>query len=266
MSSEPSESMIEDADLPRDFVGSVAHGMAVLACFDRHHAQMTLSEVSERTAMSRAGARRYLLTLAHLGYIEQNGRLFRLTPKILELGYAFMSTMPLAEIAQPYLDRIARQTDETCAIAILDDFHVVHLASATTRRQLAPTVTIGRRFSALHNSTGRVLLACMDEAAREAFLADVKIDKPTQWSISTAAKLREELDRVRKQGYAIVDQEAEPGLRSAAVPIVNKRGEAIAALNVITNIAAVSAEHLQNDLLPVIQKVGAEISAAIVTA
>ncbi|NKF23578.1 IclR family transcriptional regulator domain-containing protein [Solimonas marina] len=249
---------------PSDFVGSVAHGLAVLRSFDHDHFQMTLSEVSARTGMTRAGARRYLLTLAHLGYVEQSGRLFRLTPKVLELGYAFMSTMPLADIAQPYLDRLTARTGEVSAIAVLDGREVVHLAVATpAQRQLLPKVTIGRRFNALYNSTGRVLTACRDDKPLEQQLGGAKLTKLTNWSIDNKAALLDELRRVREQGYAIVDQESEEGLRSLAVPIRNKQGRPVAAINIITNIATVSSEELTNRLLPVLHEAADELSRAI---
>lgn len=262
----PAEVASIEKDSPRDIVGSVAHGLAVLRSFDREHPQMTLSEVSERTGMTRAGARRYLLTLAHLGYVEQSGRQFRLTPKVLELGYTFFATMPLSEIAQPYLDQITAQTGETSAIAILDDHHIVHLAWARPPRQLAPTVTIGRRFNALYNSTGRVLLALMDESEVEKYLDSAKLVKQTEWSLTNKAKLKEELKLIRKQQYAIVDQESEEGLRSLAVPIFNRQGHAVAAINFITNVATVSRKQLVDDLLPVLLRAAKDISAAVVAA
>jgi IclR family pca regulon transcriptional regulator len=239
--------------------------LSVLRAFDREHSQMTLTEVAERVDMTRAGARRYLLTLVHLGYVEQDGRKFRLTARVLELGYAFMSTMGLAEIAQPYLDGVAREAGETTAIAILDDFEVVHLARATVHRELAPVITIGRRFNALYNSTGRVLVAFMDEEAMESFVRDCQLTKPTAWSITSRARLLQELRQVRKQGYAIVDQESEPGLRSVAVPIFNKRGAVIAALNILTNVAAVSLEDLEHKMLPVLQRAALKIASAVVS-
>ncbi|WP_043111835.1 IclR family transcriptional regulator domain-containing protein [Solimonas flava] len=249
---------------PPDFVGSVAHGLAVLRSFDHDHFQMTLSEVSARTGMTRAGARRYLLTLAHLGYVEQNGRLFRLTPKVLELGYAFMSTMPLADTAQPYLDRLTRETGEVSAIAVLDGREVVHLAVATpAQRQLLPKVTIGRRFNALYNSTGRVLIACGDDKPLEQQLSGAKLAKVTSWSIDSKAALLEELRRVRQQQYAIVDQESEEGLRSLAVPIRNKQGRPVAAINIITNVATVPREELTDKLLPALQQSARELSLAL---
>lgn len=248
---------------PRDFVAPVAHGLAVLRSFDQGHLRMTLSEVSARTDMTRAGARRYLLTLVHLGYVQQSGRLFQLTPKVLELGYAFMSTLPLPELAQPYLDRFTEETDEASAIAILDGHEVVHLAWATPERQLKPVITIGRRFNALYNSTGRVLIACNDDQTIDRYLGEIRLAKLTPWSISSKAKLREELKRIRENQYAVVDQESEEGLRSLAVPILNRSGQPIAAINTITNAATVSETDLVQKLLPVLRDVAKELSAAL---
>ena len=224
---------------------------------------MTLSEVSARTGMTRAGARRYLLTLLHLGYVEQSGRLFQLTPKILELGYAFMSTLPLADLAQPYLDRFTEESGETSAIAILDRHDVVHLACATPERQLKPVITIGRRFNALYNSTGRVLIACNDDQTIERYLTEIPLAKLTRWSISSKIKLREELRRIRVQEYAVVDQESEEGLRSLAVPILNRSARPVAAINTITNAATVSEADLVRKLLPALRATAKELSAAL---
>lgn len=251
---------------PREFVAPVAHGLSVLRSFDREHFQMTLSEVSERTGMTRAGARRYLLTLAHLGYVEQNGRLFRLTPKVLELGFAFMATLPLPEVAQPYLDRLTKDTGETTALDMLDDDHVVHLAWSSSPRQLAPRVSIGKRYSALYNSTGRMLLALKDEVEQERCIGAGKLTRHTQWTLNTKTKLRDELKLVRKQQYAVVDQEVEEGLRSLAVPIFNSQGVAVAAMSIITNVATVSRKDLLEKLLPMLRRTAQDISAALVAA
>jgi IclR family transcriptional regulator, pca regulon regulatory protein len=251
------------AEPPRDYVGSVAHGLAVLRSFDQHKFQMTLSEVSVRTGMTRAGARRYLLTLAHLGYVEQNGRQFQLTPKVLELGYAFMATRPLADLAQPYLDKLTQETGEASAIAILDGHDVIHLAWAPTQRQLAPVITVGRRFNALYNSTGRVLIACDREKDIDSYLSAIPTAKVTPYSIVSKAKLREEFKKAREQQYAIVDQESEEGLRSIAIPLFNRSGRPIAAINTITNAAMVSNEDLVSKLLPALRAVAVSLSQAI---
>lgn len=254
-----------DKNLPADCVGSVVHAFTVLHAFDLEHREMTLSEVAERIDMTRAGARRYLLTLIFLGYVAQDGRLFRLTPKVLDLGFSYLSTLGIVDIAQPYLNRIARETNETAAIAVLDDREVVHLARARVQKELAPVVTIGRRFSALYNSTGRVLIAHMADEAIKTFIDSVDLSGPTSYSITSRSQLLAELKQVRSQGFAIVDQESELGLRSIAVPILDRRQRFVAALNVITSVAAVSSEELKVRILPVLQAAANEISQALVT-
>jgi IclR family pca regulon transcriptional regulator len=254
-----------DKNLPADCVGSVVHAFTVLQAFDIDHREMTLSEVSERIDMTRAGARRYLLTLIYLGYVAQDGRLFRLTPKVLDLGFSYLSTLGLVDIAQPYLNRIARETNETTAVAVLDGTEIVHLARARVQRELAPVVTIGRRFSALYNSTGRVLIAFQGDGAMRAFVEDAKLVGGTQFSITSKAGMLAELESVRAKGYAIVDQESEPGLRSIAVPVFDRRQMAVAALNVITNVASVPFEDLENRILPVLKHAASEISSALIT-
>ncbi|WP_026172897.1 IclR family transcriptional regulator C-terminal domain-containing protein [Asticcacaulis benevestitus] len=253
-----------DKSLPADCVGSVVHAFTVLHAFDLDHREMTLSEVAERIDMTRAGARRYLLTLIFLGYVAQDGRLFRLTPKVLDLGFSYLSTLSVVDIAQPYLNRIARDTHETTAIAVLDNREVVHLARARVQRELAPVVTIGRRFSALYNSTGRVLIASMSDTAMVSFVEDADLAGPTPHSITSKAALLAALQAIRKQGFAIVDQESELGLRSIAVPIFDRRGNAVAALNVITSVASVPVEDLQGRILPILRTAADEISSALI--
>ena len=249
---------------PRDFVGTVVHVMDVLRSFDADHPQMTLSEVSKRTSLDRAGARRYLLSLTHLGYVIQDGKLFRLSPKVLELGFAFLTGMPIAKIAQTYLDGLMRETAQTCAIAILDGDEIVHIARAMPNRVLAPTVTLGRRFPALSVSTGRVLVAFKAAAEREQYVRDLVIDHVAWRTVTSKARLTAELDTIRRRGYAIADQEFEAGVRAISVPIL-KEGIALAALNMLTNVSTVVKKQLTEEFLPLIRQAAVEMQAALVT-
>lgn len=244
---------------PRDFVGSVRHALEVLRTFDRDHPQMTLSSVSERTGMNRAGARRYLLTLEHLGYVQKDDRQFRLTAKVLELGFAFLSTAPLPEIARPYLQRITRETGEIAGLAVLDRGEIVHIAGSTVERMLAPTLTIGRHFNALYASSGRVMAASMEPQQLEELLRSAEIAALTPQSLKTKEEIREELKLIRRQGYAIVDQEVEEGVRSIAVPVLNRQGAPLGAVTVLTNVATVSKKRLLEEILPVLQRIVPEI-------
>ncbi len=255
---------VSDDEKPRDFVRSISHGLDVLRSFDENHLQMTVSEVSERTGMTRAGARRYLLSLAHLGYIAQEKRLFRLTAKVLELGYAFMASMPLSDIAQPYLEKVTRQTGETSAVAILEGHQVVHIARANAQRLLAPTLTIGKPFYALYTSTGRVLLSCKENKEIDRILENYGLSPFTRWSTTSKENIRKELILINRQGYAIVDQEMEEGLRSLAVPIMNNRGLPVAAINIVTNVATVSKKQLI-EFLPVLKQTAKELQMTIVS-
>jgi len=220
---------------------------------------MTLSTVSERTGMTRAGARRYLLTLEHLGYLSKDERLFRLTPKVLELGFAFLSTAPLAEIVRPYLQRITRETDELAGLAVLDRDAIVHIASSSVQRMLVPTLTIGRRFNPLYASSGRVISAFLTPAAVEELLRRCEIAALTSHSLKTKDEIREELKSVRRQGYATVDQEVEEGVRSISVPLFNRQGAPLAAITILTNVATVSRRLLIEEKLPALQRIVSEI-------
>jgi IclR family pca regulon transcriptional regulator len=244
---------------PRDFVGSVQHALDVLKAFDRDHFQMTLSTVSERTGMTRAGARRYLLTLEHLGYLRKDDRLFSLTPKVLELGFSFLSTMALSEIARPYLQWITRETGEITGLAVLDGGDIVHIAGSTVQRTLAPTLTIGRRFNALYMSSGRAIAAFLEPPQINELFGKCEIAALTPHSLKTAAEIREELDRVRRQGYAVADQEVEIGVRSIAVPVLNRKRVPLGAVTILTNVATVSKKQLIDEILPLLQRIVPEL-------
>jgi IclR family pca regulon transcriptional regulator len=244
---------------PRDFVGSVKHVLDVFKAFDRNHQQMTLSAVSERTGMTRAGARRYLLTLEHLGYIAKDDRLFRLTAKVLDLGFAFMDTMPLTDLARPYLQRITRETGEIAGLAVLDRGDIIHLVGSTVERQLAPTLAIGRRFNALYTSSGRVIVAFLNPVGREELLKSGVIAAITPHSLASRERIRAELEMVQHQGYAVVDQEMEVGIRSLAVPVLDRKEAPVAAVTVLTNVAMVTKRQLIEQILPVVRRIVREI-------
>jgi len=253
----------EPEDRPRDFVGAVVHVMNVLRAFDAAHPQMTLSEVSKQTGLDRAGARRYLLSLAHLGYVIQEGKVFRLAPKVLELGYAFMSTQPLPDIAQVYLDKVTERTGEASAVAILDEDQIVHLARANSKRMFAPIIHVGGRFPALYTSTGRVMIAFKSDAEIEDLVKNADLERPSSWGVTNKSQLRAELLKIRKQGYAIADQEIEEGARSIAVPILNGEGKVLAALIILTNVATVPKKKLTDEFLPILQETAKELQAAL---
>jgi IclR family pca regulon transcriptional regulator len=249
---------------PRDTVGSIAHGFNVIKAFDVDHSKLTLSQVAERTSMSRAGARRYLLTLVHLGYVRQHNRLFWLSPKVLELGYAYLSSVQLPTIGQPYLESIRDQIDETVALAVLDDGFTVHIARANSMKLIAPTLTIGRRFPAIYTSTGRVLIAAKSDEEIDEIIASSDLSPPTRLSLSTEKEIRAALVSARQNKYAIVDQENEIGIRTMAAPVYSKSGKAVAAIIVLTNIATITSKQMLRQYLPLLQDAAIDMQRALV--
>lgn len=253
------------ADKSRDFVNSLARGLSVLRAFDAEHDEMTLSEVAAITGMTRAGARRFLLTLNELGYVAKHNRWFRLTPKVLELGYSYLAAMPITELSQPYLNRVTEQTGESCSLAVLDGREVVYLARSAARRLLMYGIHVGTRLPWYYTSMGRMLVAGMDPTALEQFINEEKLLKRTKFSVTDKPALLREATLARKQGYAVLDQELEEGLRSLAVPIIGSDGRVVAAVNISTNVATVSKEKLLKEFLPILKVAAKNIQASLRT-
>jgi len=226
---------------------------------------MTLSEVAAKTGLTRAGARRFLLTLAELGYIRHVGRNFSLTAKVLSLGYAYMAATPIGEIAQPYLDDVTRETGESCSMAVLDGTDIAYITHSRTNRLLMLGIHVGARLPAITTSMGRVLLANMPPNELDAFLDNIKIESKTDRTLTDTARIRDELRIARRQDYYVLDQELENGLRSVAVPVRSQHsGRPISAINIATNIATVPKRRLIENCLPVLKRAAKLIERAIV--
>jgi IclR family pca regulon transcriptional regulator len=253
--------MTDDVGREAHFVQSLERGLAVIRAFDADHPELTLSEVARICDLTRAAARRFLLTLADLGYVRTDGRMFSLTPRVLELGYAFLSSLSLPEVAEPHLERLVAQVRESSSVCVLDGDDVVYVARVPTSRIMTVAINVGTRFPAYATSMGRVLLAGLPDGELEAYLGRVKLSRLTARTIATPAALRTELRRVRAQGYAIVDQELEEGLRSVAVPVRDRDGEAVAAVNVPVHASRNSVESVRRDLLPQLLATVARIEA-----
>ncbi|GGZ38779.1 IclR family transcriptional regulator domain-containing protein [Streptomyces poonensis] len=232
------------------FVRSFERGLAVIRAFDAEHPSLTIGEVARACELTRAAARRFLLTLADLGYVHTDGRLFRLTPRVLELGYAYLSSFTLPELAAPHLERLVEQVGESSSLCVLDGDAVVYVARVPTRRIMTVTITVGTRFPAQATSVGRVLLAHRPDEEVDAWLARAELRPLTGRTVTSPEQLRTELRRVRRQGYAIVDQELEEGLRSVAAPVRDRDGEVVAAVNIPVPAGRSSAESVRRDLLP----------------
>jgi IclR family transcriptional regulator, pca regulon regulatory protein len=211
---------------------------------------LTLTQVARASSLTRASARRFLLTLERLGYVRADGRLFALTPRVLELGYSYLSSLSLPEIAEPHLERLAHEVHESSSVSVLDDDEIVYVARVPTKRIMTVSISVGTRFPAYATSMGRVLLADLDDPELDSFLDRAELRPLTGGTLTTAATLREELERVRRQGWALVDQELEVGLRSVAAPIRNATGRAVAAVNVSAHASRTTLEHVRRGLLP----------------
>jgi IclR family pca regulon transcriptional regulator len=221
----------------------------VIRAFDAEHSRLTLSEVAAATGLSRAAARRFLHTLVHLGYMRTAGGRFELRPKILELGYAYLSSLTLPEVAMPHLEELVEQVHESSSVSELDGGDVVYIARVPTKRIMTVTISVGTRFPAYATSMGRVLLAAQPEPWLDAYLSTASLHHLTGHTITTASGLRQELRKIGARGWALIDQELEEGLRSLAAPIRDSDGTVVAAVNVATHAGRRSLDSIVADLL-----------------
>ena len=240
--------MTEAAAPARTFVQSLSRGLTVIRALSGTE-PLTLSEVARASELSRASARRFLLTLEELGYVRQSGGRFALTARVLELGFAYLSALGLPEVAQPHLERLVKRVHESSSVSVLDGESIVYVARVPTQRIMTVTVSVGTRFPAYATSMGRVLLAALEPQAREELLGRIELEPLAHETITTRAQLHDELERVRAQGYAIVDQELESGLRSVAAPIRCRRDRVIAAINLAVQASRVSVAEIKGSLL-----------------
>lgn len=244
-----------------DFVQSLERGLAVIRAFGPDHAQLTLSEVARRTGLTRAAARRFLLTLVELGYVHTDGRVFGLRPRVLELGYAYLSTLGLADVAAPHLEELVAEVKESSSVAVLDDDDIVYVVRVPTKRIMTVTIAVGTRFPAYATSMGRVLLAALPPAERQAYLQRVRLEPLTPNTLVDPQALAAVLDEVAEQGFAVVDQELEEGLRSAAAPIRDRSGRVVAAVNVSVHASRADLRRIRQELVPRLLRCAGRISA-----
>ncbi|HEY4066615.1 MAG TPA: IclR family transcriptional regulator C-terminal domain-containing protein [Burkholderiaceae bacterium] len=238
----------------RDFVASLENGLAVIESFDGQHPRLTLSEVAQRTSLTRAAARRYLLTLAKLGYADYDGKHFGLDMRVLRLGYGHLASAPLPRKAQPVIDTVGWKTDEITSIAVLDENAVVFVARSQSRRLFSPTVGVGSRLPAWCSSAGRVLLAQREESDLLLMLGHTPLHP---YTVHTKTQPRQIVDAVRAaraDGYAVSDEEFEIGLRSIAVPVPKPNGRAEVALTVSVQAGRMSVAQMLDKLLPAMRE------------
>jgi len=248
---------------PRDYVSSLARGLEVLRAFNRTRRKMTLSEVAAETGNTRAGARRILLTLVHEGYAVADGKLFDLTPQVLELGFSVLSSKGAWDIARPFIDHLSESLRESVSAAVLDKFDVVYVTGAQYHRVISVGITVGARFPAHCTANGRVLLAAQPDEMWPGMLQNIPLTRMTDRTVTDRAEFRRVLEQVRAQGWSLVDQEMETGLMSIAVPLRNAAGGLVGAINVGVPTVRMSAQDMVDYVLPRLQETAENIAAAL---
>lgn len=253
------------ADAPHgpDFVQSLVRGISVILAFEAGRPTLTLSEVARATGLPRAAARRILLTLVHLGYVDSRNGAFSLRPRVLELGYPYLSKMSLPEIAEPHLQQLATEVHASSSLSVLDGDDIVYVSRASTSQLMAVSITVGSRFPAYVTSMGRVLLAGLSAEELDDYLKRVELRSFTEHTVVSAELLREEVARVRAQGWALVNQELEEGLRALAAPVRSRDGHVVGAVNLSSHASRARAASLRRELLPPLLAAIARIEADI---
>ncbi|MCZ8041901.1 MAG: helix-turn-helix domain-containing protein [Beijerinckiaceae bacterium] len=231
-------------------MAALEKGLAVIECFDAAHDKLTIADVARATELSRAAARRCLLTLAKIGYAEFDGKFFRLTPRVLRLGHAWLASAALPQLVQPFLERLSEETHESSSASLLDGHEIVYIARSAQRRIMSVGLSVGTRLPAFCTSMGRVLLAARDPADARARILAGRPRALTPHTVTDPDRLAAILAEVREQGYCIVDQELELGLISIAMPLINPRGEVVAAFNLSGQVQRSSAEEMAERFLP----------------
>ena len=244
----------------RDYVNSFARGLDVIRSFSRHKPRMTLSEVAQQTDLTRAAARRFLLTLVRDGYADTDGKYFFLRPKVLELGFSILSSMSIWELAQPIMARVTERLNESCSASVLDGEEIVYVARAMSKRVVNISPTIGGRLPAYCTSTGRVLLSGLGDDRLDGYLERVRMKKLTAKTVTGKAQLRKIVRKVRQQGWAIVRNELELGLYSISVPLHSRSGAIAAALSIGCPSARTTPEDMRERFLPELLQAAQEIT------
>jgi IclR family pca regulon transcriptional regulator len=258
-------SIAEEIDALTDpnFMTSLARGLAVIRAFSDQRRSLTIAQISHKTGIPRAAVRRCLYTLKQLGYADSDGNNFSLKPKVLTLGYSYLSSTPLTVSALPFLNQISRTLNESCSLAVLDENEVLYVARSATSRIMSVALNTGSRLPAYCTSLGRAILAHLPPEELDAYFTRVKLKAYTDRTVVSAKRIRELLEDVRKDGYALVEEELEVGLRSIAVPVRGASGQVIASLNVGAQAMRVSSRQMKNEFLPVLLRGAQEMAVLL---
>ncbi|WP_010140563.1 IclR family transcriptional regulator domain-containing protein [Oceanicola sp. S124] len=249
----------------RDMISGLAKGLRVIEGFSADHPRQSISEVADHAGLDRATARRCLLTLTELGYAAHDGKYFTLTPRVLRLGTACLATLPLAQMVQPWLDQLSEQLGESSSVSVLDEGEVVYVARAAQRKVMSIALMPGSRLPAYCTSMGRVLLAALPEPEPEARarLSAMVLEARTPLTLTDPEALMARLAEVRAQGYEVIDQEVEMGLRSIAVPVFDAHGRTVAALNLGLPVRDTPLDEIPARYLPALEHLQAELKRVL---
>jgi IclR family transcriptional regulator, pca regulon regulatory protein len=250
----------------KEFMTTLAKGLAVLGAFGRERPTMTLSEAAQIAALSRAAARRVLRTLTALGYVEQDGHVFSLSPRSVEFGFAYLSTQSWVDRATPLMRELSERIEESCSAAILQGTEIVYVARITARRIMSTALAVGSRLPAFHTALGRIQLGFVDEAEIWRRLMSLRIDPYTPYTITDVHALFDRVREDQEQGFSIVDEELERGLRSIAVPVRDRSGQVIAAINLSTHTTRTTRNEMRDKFLPELKQIAQHLSASTVSA
>jgi len=242
------------------YVQSFARGLEVIRSFSASAPRQTLTEVAGRTGLTRAGARRILLTLQTLGYVESDGRLFALTPRILDLGFAYLSSMPIWNVAEPVMEQLVEEVKESCSAGVLEGTDIMYVLRVSTRKIMRNSLGVGSRLPAYCTSLGRMLLAGLPDDEVLRLLQASALEARTKHTITDIDALLAKVQQARRQGWCMINQELEEGLVSLAAPIVNRSGRTVAALNISGQVNRTTPRQMQETMLPALREAAREVS------
>jgi len=244
-------------------VRSFERGLRVIRSFTAAAPEQSLSEVARATDLTRATARRFLLTLEELGYVRRVGDRFALAPRVLELGYAYLSSSAVPDLALPYLEALSERVHEASSLGVLDGTEVVYVARVPAKRVMTVSIGLGTRFAAYRTSLGRALLAALPDDEIASIWDRSDRSEPTARTVEDLPALLQAVGAVRRQGYAVVDQELEIGVRSIAAPVHDAAGRPVAAINVSTHVSRTSKQDLLQRFVPVLRETVAEVERVL---
>ncbi|MXG90040.1 IclR family transcriptional regulator domain-containing protein [Nocardioides flavescens] len=261
-STESSEESEEGPGRHRDFVQSLERGLAIIRVFDADRPRLTVSEIAQVAGLTRAAVRRFLFTLTELGYVQPHRNGYELTPRVLELGYSYLSALTFPDVALPHLEKLVAETGEASEGSILDRGDVVYVVRVPGPALMTISVSIGARRPAYATAMGRALLADRPTAEIDDYLARTELVPMLPNTITDKGALRGELAKVREQGYALVNQELEIGLVAVAVPVHDRHGQTRAAINLSTHVGRKSVDDMRA-LVPRVQQAAADIELGL---